>query len=843
MPFKPTASKSSSDTPLSVNNRTAFSYESPPPSNQGSDISRASNNRGFSYVSPSTDYLVAPGAAHNRGPSGSGSDAVRAPVRAAKNIAQSLQTLGKDELAKNLLSKLDEVGYDEINFDDLTPFALETTSDVGPRARSEQGSVSVTSGSKTPWTKNSTEESKNQALVDPREVWPAVNAINDCTDNCKKSFVVSRVQQTELSFNVLIARRLDFAKKDRKEKKEIICAILEAYDPPFSFSDNNVTAKLCLNCLSEYFGKPLSTLNDWRRSARTGAVFSAEGSGRRRELDNRGEKSWAISCFITWFINQFGTPQKNLMIDAPESSAYHAGGDVWLIDKYSGAQLREEFDHWKVLMAMEELSVSDTLIKSLWDTRLKSSDPFPVEVRLDTGRSAGCDSCSRLYLLYVNAPRAEKALRMEQRMAHRTYVANQRAFHQTRVCADLDNANVEDVVQDGFDTWKAGVPLYGKSSPGHGEVLPLTTKVSGVISFGKLCCLFLTPPWVATGGNLSVTCFMAAMAARRQSLPAGVDMPLTLKVAMDGGPENWCGTWYAFGAWLVGVSMFKEVYIQRFPAHHGYNGMDATFAPMSTYFFGNKKNKISGKNIETVDQYVQGMRAAYTNRKEGGVLGGKPKISQLGFTYDFAAFIEPFMDKEFGGWGHSVMEWLDTDGARISGKRGSAIHFLHFFLDEEGTVRLRYKNAPTYPDDAWEPRGPNGETPDGRRPIGVTPFSVPTAQLPRDIPPRAPFKSWDDDDEVKTSILGTRRKHGAEFMSEASHEWWIRYFDAIPRVPGAVPAEQHPVWGYFDREGGHRSEASGSGVRARQGGEGNTVRNMYNIILLFVVTLLFIVLT
>eukprot|EP00976_Prorocentrum_cordatum_P078080 1182954-Prorocentrum_minimum.AAC.2 len=142
------------------------------------------------------------------------------------------------------------------------------------------------------------------------------------------------------------------------------------------------------------------------------------------------------------------------------------------------------------------------------------------------------------------------------------------------------------------------------------------------------------------------------------------------------------------------------------------------------------------------------MKEAYTNRRDGGVLGGKPKISQLGFAYDFTQFIEPYyMDEEFGGWGHNTMEWLDTDGARVSGKRGSAIHFLHFFLDERGIVRLRYKNAPTYPDDAWEPRGPNGEKPDGRRPIGVTPFSVPTGQLPRGVPPRAPFKSWDDDDE------------------------------------------------------------------------------------------------
>ena len=222
-----------------------------------------------------------------------------------------------------------------------------------------------------------------------------------------------------------------------------------------------------------------------------------------------------------------------------------------------------------------------------------------MQVRLDTGRKAGCGTCSRLFLLYQKAPRYEKKEVMVWRMAHREYVANQRLWHQTELVQDLTNPIVESMVQDGFDTFKAKAPLYGLAKPdGHG-VESVHIKISASINFGKQCVFFMTPPWVETGGNLCVSSFMANMAVRLEKLPPGTELPKLLKLLFDGGPENWCSTFFLFVAWMVGTGMFEEAYLQRLPAHHAYNGLDAKFQPASTCFNGFANGK-AGKNIHTL---------------------------------------------------------------------------------------------------------------------------------------------------------------------------------------------------------------------------------------------------
>jgi hypothetical protein len=34
-------------------------------------------------------------------------------------------------------------------------------------------------------------------------------------------------------------------------------------------------------------------------------------------------------------------------------------------------------------------------------------------------------------------------------------------------------------------------------------------------------------------------------------------------------------TFFLFAGMLVGTNMFEEIYLQRLPAHHAYNGLDA----------------------------------------------------------------------------------------------------------------------------------------------------------------------------------------------------------------------------------------------------------------------------
>lgn len=802
-------------TPTSAHPET-LAYTSPTPkSNYSTTHVNSSGRLGkeLVYVSPSQKPLSSARE--------SVLDSSKFPVRVGVKVVEKLRQSGQDDLAENLLDRLESVGYDEIQLPQLSTYVHAATESYG-KARSlvdqsqPSGSDSATS-SKSSWTKNTLDSQKKLCLTDPSHVWESVKIINSCEHRCGKSFVVSQKRQEELSFNTLMVRREQYGLKTNQEKKLEIVKVLESCaEPPFHILDDDLAATLCFKCLAEYYNRPISTLNQWRRDARSGVVAAgAVLQGSREHQSEDSAKTWAANLFIEWFIKHFGVQQKNIIVGMPETSMYSGcPADLFLIDKYTTAQLKQEFDLWIGSVDIE-VTVSETHLKKLWDVRLASSDPFPVQIRLDTGRRAGCDTCSRLFLRYLEAPRAEKQKRMEERMAHRQFVANQRSWHDSGVLEHIDNPNVDLWVQDGYDTWKSGIPAYAQAKPSAGAILPVKLKVSGTITFGKQCVLTVTPPWVGTGGNLSVTAFMSSLIIRVNALPPGVGLPKTLKLAVDGGTENWSKNWYTFGAWMVGVGIYEEVFIQRFPAHHGYNGMDATFAPMSTYFFGSTSSREKGKNVQTIPEFIVGMRKAYEARKPGGILGGQPVISQLGCSFDFASYIEPYVDPELHGWGHSTMEWLDQNNALVRGKRGSSIHYLHFFMDSAGHVRMRYKNAPTYPEEAWQPKGPEGETPDGKSCIGVTLFKCKAAELPRHAPAFAAFKPWDEDDEIKTSILKAPEKAGSEFMSEESRTVWKEFFDGIPASSATVPAERQPRWWQFQQQATSHVNVAGTQDAAR----------------------------
>lgn len=385
-------------------------------------------------------------------------------------------------------------------------------------------------------------------------------------------------------------------------------------------------------------------------------------------------------------------------------------------------------------------------------------------------------------------------------MAHRAHVANQRLFHHQECMREKDNPNVMLCVQDGYDTFKATAPLYGLARPDLRSVEGVKTKISATILFGRQCVFLATPPWVRTGGNLAVTSFMSSLSVRINALPAGAELPQVCKLLFDGGPENWCETFFCFGAYLVATKRFSDVYIQRLPAHHAYNGMDAKFAPASTYFYGTRDNRSTGKNAHTIDDFFAGLRKAYEGHGNRSFLGGVPVLLPVHCTFDFNKFIAPFMDEEFGGWGHSIMNWQDENGHLVKGKRGSSIHYLHFFLDTEGTVRMRYKTAATYPPESWLPQGASGELPDGKKPIGATPFKVPAADIPAGAPPTfADFKLWDEDGEIRKSTLTLRARAGDEFMPLQAHQWWENWWANVPESPAQVHAAHKPVWPSVNR--------------------------------------------
>ena len=719
------------------------------------------------------------------------------------SIVENLLGCGEKVIARNLFDKMDrEDGYEEIQYPDLKPYVEVLGEHYTSRRTEEDASLLETqcgATSKTGWKKNRTDAEKKADMVDPRFISPAVDKINNCENNCGKTFIVSQVKTRELEFNDVMRMRKDFVNLTNVEMKAKVTKLFEASaEPPFHLEDEGVTARLCTNCVALYYDRPLSTLNHWRVQCHAGEV---SGGQQVRQTRDEGIKTTQVRNYISWFIGHFGTLQKAHEYELPGTSVYSDSPEMYLVDKYSTAELYSKFMCWVDQIYGEGIiSVSDRWVKKQWDARLATDEPCSVRVRLNTGREGGCGICARLFLAFKNALRKDKPECMAHRMQHRKHVANQRVYHSDRMLQNLNNPNIEEMVQDGFDTWKCGVPLYGLAPPDHINFKPYASKISGVINFGKQCTFVLTPPWVLAGGNLSVTSFMANMAVRVQSCArSGTEMPEVLRLLIDGGSENWSYGWFTFGGWLVGSGMFKEVIIQRLPAHHGYNGMDAKFAPASTFFYGTKNNRVAGKNIHSMSEYLIGLNKAYEKHVKGTVLGGPPVVLQTGCAYDWTSFIAPYVDSNYHGWGHSEQEWFDEFGARVTGKRGSTIHYLHFFEDTLGDVRLRYKNAATYPDSTWMPvHRTTQQLPDGKAPIGIKPFNCKAAALPRHKPGWDEFKEWDTDGKIKNSIL---RIHGkdAAFMPAAAHTEWETTFDSLPQTPQDVPAEQQPVWGFFSR--------------------------------------------
>ena len=179
------------------------------------------------------------------------------------------------------------------------------------------------------------------------------------------------------------------------------------------------------------------------------------------------------------------------------------------------------------------------------------------------------------------------------------------------------------------------------------------------------------------------------------------------------------------------------------------------------------------------------------------MLGGVPTVLLVECAYDFLTFIKPYADEEFSGWGHSTQSWFDKDGSYVEGRRGSMVHYLHFFKDPNGYVRLRYKTAAT---DSWLPKGPHGELPDGKSALGVTPFKIPASELPIGTPPFAQFNDFDENGEIRRGLLSIKDKAGVEFMPPEQHLIWQEFFDNIPPNPSAVSTDKRPAWGYFSRQ-------------------------------------------
>ena len=98
---------------------------------------------------------------------------------------------------------------------------------------------------------------------------------------------------------------------------------------------------------------------------------------------------------------------------------------------------------------------------------------------------------------------------------------------------------------------------------------------------------------------------------------------------------------------------------------------------------------------------------------------------ELYCLWNFVKFFSDVRDERFKGYGHTFKYFKDPlTGLVFKGKKGSTIHFIHWFLATDGTIRMRWKTSATLGE--WLPKGA-----DGVRAIGYQVFKVMPHQLPR----------------------------------------------------------------------------------------------------------------
>ena len=87
-----------------------------------------------------------------------------------------------------------------------------------------------------------------------------------------------------------------------------------------------------------------------------------------------------------------------------------------------------------------------------------------------------------------------------------------------------------------------------------------------------------------------------------------------------------------------------------------------------------------GRNFGTPEQYINAVRQAYAGQAGARFGTRAPHILEVECAYDFRAFIEDYRNEDFGGFGHTTQMQVDKiTGEIVWGRKGSEVHFLHFY--------------------------------------------------------------------------------------------------------------------------------------------------------------------
>jgi hypothetical protein len=206
-------------------------------------------------------------------------------------------------------------------------------------------------------------------------------------------------------------------------------------------------------------------------------------------------------------------------------------------------------------------------------------------------------------------------------------------------------------------------------------------KLVGFTQHGKGWASFLVPPWVPKGGNLICTVtyvVLRSVEARRGSLPP------VLKFTIDGGPENWNSSVFAFFAHLVTSGAVKEVWLLRMPVGHTHSDQDAKFSRLSLRLHGSNRLE-TGRSCNTPEEWAQCLRDAFLDE------GSKPDVVCLSSEFDFASLYEGNL-APLAGYGPSVQYTAAAGEApRQESERRSHLRVAHIRMDpgvEVATIRF-----------------------------------------------------------------------------------------------------------------------------------------------------------
>jgi hypothetical protein len=438
-------------------------------------------------------------------------------------------------------------------------------------------------------TRNIKDSEKLSDFLDSANWKETRNVIKLCPRGCSKtSFFLDGCLVPEVTFECVELCRLQFCKLDNIQRRQLLIELIlnhrccDTFN--YSFSDIRIEA-LCKKCFRRLFHIPKSSFNFLAKRVLIDGLRTAELLGNQLDLHTEGTKTVFAKLFIEKFITDFGTEQKNLQAALPDTSVYNNAEQVYLIDNFKREELFTEYKWYCYELDGEDSIVmaSAVWLMKIWKQRLGQITPFPIDIRQNTGLDTGCQKCIQLYKEFQNAQGADaRKLAVHERILHRVYVGQNRSYVLMRAVVYGKNPSFLICGCDGFDTFKALLPLISLPGGPLAKVLvdgwKLKLQCSMIIH--QQCQFMLFQPWIVSGANLHITAFHASLAAhqhQRHSTP----FPKVIFKAFDGGPENWNKTVMAYCGWLVGHRFCDMVEVCRLPAHHAYFWPDAKFGSLS----------------------------------------------------------------------------------------------------------------------------------------------------------------------------------------------------------------------------------------------------------------------